>query len=128
MANKRINEAGNVALELVLAVSLAVSVLFPGVESLTNIYRSRTELHDASAVLARVFQKSPVENLRQNLSDALILIQRQSDRHLRLRITYLDNTEGLPERLVIKASINTNEPFIRRLHTEHIALRADFVS
>lgn len=127
MANSRVGNSGNVALEMVLAVALSVTFLFPAIESVSQVFRSRIELNQSFSVLSRIFQKSPANSLRYNLNNAVILLQKKSKQDLRIKLFYQINSDGITNKVTIRSGINSGVPLLSRLQGEREVKRADYV-
>ena len=128
MARQGINENGNVALEMVLAVALSVTFLFPAVEMVSQVFRSKSELTETFLALSRTFQISPQEQIRKNLESARITLERESNTGLRVFLQYLENSDGLIEALKIKVLVRPEVVGFREISQTRLIERATFVS
>jgi len=128
MARQGINENGNVALEMVLAVALSVTFLFPAVEMVSQAFRSKSELTETFLALSRTFQISPQEKIRKNLESARITLERESNTGLRVFLQYLENSDGLIEALKIKVLVRPDVVGFREISQTRLIERATFVS
>ena len=127
LANKGINESGNVALELVIAVALAVTFIMPSVEMVSQVYKSKTELIESLSVIARTFQTSPYELIEENMEYVRTLLQRESKRDLRVFIKFKRNFDGRLSSVTAKAVIRTDVVGFSKLSETRIVKRATFV-
>jgi|LakMenEpi03Aug12_release.lakeMendotaPanAssembly.Ray.scaffolds.fasta_scaffold638902_3 hypothetical protein len=128
MARQGINENGNVALELVVAVALSVTFLFPSIEIVSQIFRSNTEVTEAISTLARTFQVSPYERVKENLSEIRIALQRESKNNLRIFLQFRSNSDGIIDTLEINAVAQTNGFGVTTLSDKRTIKRAVHVS
>ena len=127
LANKGINESGNVALELVIAVALAVTFIMPSVEMVSQVYKSKTELIESLSVIARTFQTSPYELIEENMEYVRTLLQRESKRDLRIFMKFKRNYDGRLSSVTAKAVIRTDVVGFSKLSETRIVKRATFV-
>jgi hypothetical protein len=127
LANKRINESGNVALELVIAVALTVTFIMPSAEMVSQVYKSKTELIESLSVIARTFQTSPYELIEENMEYVRILLQRESKRDLRIFLKFTRNFDGRLSSVTAKAVIKTDVVGLSKLSETRIVKRATFV-
>jgi hypothetical protein len=127
LANKGINESGNVALELVIAVALTVTFIMPSVEMVSQVYKSKTELIESLSVIARTFQTSPYELIEENMEYVRTLLQRESKRDLRIFLKFTRNFDGRLSSVTAKAVIKTDVIGFSKLSETRIVKRATFV-
>jgi hypothetical protein len=127
LANKRVGESGNVALELVIAVTLTATFILPSAEMVSQVYRSKTEMIESLSVMTRTFQTSPYEMLEENMEYARILLQYESKRDLRISLKYTHNRDGLLSSVTAKAAIKTDVVGLSKLSQTRIVKRATFV-
>ena len=127
LANKGINESGNVALELVIAVALTVTFIMPSAEMVSQVYRGKTELIESLSVIARTFQTSPYELIEENMEYVRTLLQRESKRDLRVFIKFKRNFDGRLSSVTAKAVIRTDVVGFSKLSETRIVKRATFV-
>ena len=127
LANKGINESGNVALELVIAVALTVTFIMPSVEMVSQVYKSKTELIESLSVIARTFQTSPYELIEENMEYVRTLLQRESKRDLRIFMKFKRNYDGRLSSVTAKAVIRTDVVGFSKLSETRIVKRATFV-
>ena len=127
LANKGINESGNVALELVIAVALTVTFIMPSAEMVSQVYRSKTELIESLSVITRTFQTSPYELIEENMEYVRTLLQRESKRDLRIFMKFTQNSEGRISSVTAKAVIKTDVVGLSKLSETRIVKRATFV-
>jgi hypothetical protein len=127
LANKRVGESGNVALELVIAVTLTATFILPSAEMVSQVYRSKTEMIESLSVMTRTFQTSPYEMLEENMEYARILLQLESKRDLRISLKYTHNQDGLLSSVTAKAAIKTDVVGLSKLSQTRIVKRATFV-
>lgn len=128
MARQGINENGNVALELVVAVALSVTFLFPSIETVSQIFRSKTEVTEAISTLARTFQISPYEKVKENLNDIRIALQRESNNNLKIFLHFSINSDDIIDTLEINAVARTNGFGVVTLSERRTIIRAVHVS
>ena len=127
LANKGINESGNVALELVIAVALTVTFIMPSAEMVSQVYKSKTELIESLSVIARTFQTSPYELIEENMEYVRTLLQRESKRDLRIFMKFKRNYDGRLSSVTAKAVIRTDVVGFSKLSETRIVKRATFV-
>jgi len=127
LANKGINESGNVALELVIAVALTVTFIMPSVEMVSQVYKSKTELIESLSVIARTFQTSPYELIEENMEYVRTLLQRESKRDLRIFMKFKRNYDGRLSSVTAKAVVRTDVVGFSKLSETRIVKRATFV-
>lgn len=127
MANSGVNENGNVALELVLAVVLTVVFVIPAAVNVSAIFRSRIELIESISVMSRTFQKSVQSDIRENMQKAKEILQDGSDNELRIFIRYFLDQDGLINEVALTSIIETSAFGISDLDETIKIVRASFV-
>lgn len=127
MANSGVNENGNVALELVLAVVLTVVFVIPAAVNVSAIFRSRIELIESISVMSRTFQKSAQSDIRENMQKAKEILQDGSDNELRIFIRYFLDQDGLINEVALTSIIETSAFGISDLDETIKIVRASFV-
>ncbi len=128
MAHKRVMNSGNVALELVVAISLTVTFVLPSAEMVSQIFRSKTELTESFTVLSRTFQITPYDSVKMNMNTVRVLLQRESKRNLRILLNYNTNSDGLVDSVTIKSIIETGSIGITELSESEVVKRSVYVS
>lgn len=120
--------SGNVALELVVAISLTVTFVLPSAEMVSQIFRSKTELTESFTVLSRTFQITPYDSVKMNMNTVRVLLQRESKRNLRILLNYNTNSDGLVDSVTIKSIIETGSIGITELSESEVVKRSVYVS
>ena len=128
MAHKRINDAGNVAIELVIAVALTVTFVLPSAVYVSDLFRSRIEALDAVESLSRTFQVTPYESLKINMTNIRVLLQRESKNDLKIFLQYSTNSDGITDSVKISAISGTSILGLKQIEFQSTAKRANFVS
>ena len=123
----RINNSGNVALELVVSLVLTASFLIPSADTVYQVYRNRNEAIGALNTISRAFQISPESAIRTNLEALRIQLQRKSNRNLSIYLSY-KTVDGILESLNVDVYINSDLPFTNRLHFSDQIRRLSFAS
>lgn len=125
--SRRMNDSGNVALELIVSLVLTVVFLVPTAETVYQIYQNRSEALSALDAIARTFQVSPEATVRTNIAALRIQLQRRSHRGLQIYLKF-NSVDGVLDSLEVDVAIDSNLPIKNKLHFTNQVRRASFVS
>ncbi len=128
LANKGVSESGNVALELIVAVALTVTFVVPAAINISSVYQSRLEMTESFSAVSRTFQKSPQEDLLENMQNVKMFLQRGSNYGLRIFFQYTNNVEGEIDKVEVRTVIDPNVLGMAKIDESVTVERAPFVS